>query len=598
MTITMLLFGLLCILIIPFVESDDIACPKQVTVTLDGTATIQCFYSLVTKANKRERKYFCEVDHRRPRICKQTIISDSGTFDIRFSERIFLEDNREEGILTITIQNVLKSDQGNYLCGLGTHLNRINAVVTLSVVEGSVFTRDSKVLFSNLRGALTFKCKYEAEMATERKFLSKVTRAGDMEIIDSSGEINSDYHGRISWMDDEQKGIISITLVQVQTQDVGHYSCGFGERGQTLELDSFDVKISEETDVPQGSRKLTPRLGGSLSAQCHYNPKKNYTLKFFCKWEEGDCSPIIATDGNIMDTYEGRVAIHDNTTAGTMQVLMNGISREDVGWYWCVLDGETYDQISSLQVVISEEDLPGLSGNKLTVVRAGQTVKIPCFYPCRYRSLEKYICKWSNYGCPPLTPVEDSQNGLSMSCDTQEITLTIKSASVKDSGIYWCGVKNGARYGETIATKLVVEDHSRDSTLINSRADNDGRVKMIEVTAPPPSSDNSKNGAVTAAVVSVAVVVLVASAVLLLFRLKRRRNSDLVSVGSYRTNISLAELDNHIGKDNPAGTDLQETNINTYEDVPRKEKRASQEELDYSCFLTDKNGDAHDEPAV
>lgn len=42
-------------------------------------------------------------------------------------------------------------------------------------------------------------------------------------------------------------------------------------------------------------------------------------------------------------------------------------------------------------------------------------------------------------------------------------------------------------------------------------------------------------------------------------------STDLVPVGSYRTNISMSDLEHNTGKENPAVTDLQETDISRFE---------------------------------
>lgn len=55
-----------------------------------------------------------------------------------------------------------------------------------------------------------------------------------------------------------------------------------------------------------------------------------------------------------------------------------------------------------------------------------------------------------------MREVEDSQDSQLVTCQTEELVLTIRSVSQKDSGFYWCGVKDGSRYVESITSRLIV----------------------------------------------------------------------------------------------------------------------------------------------
>lgn len=90
----------------------------------------------------------------------------------------------------------------------------------------------------------------------------------------------------------------------------------------------------------------------------------------------------------------------------------------------------------------------------------GETVTISCHYPCKFYSQEKYWCKWSNEGCRVLPSQDESARQSSMSCDqsSQLISMTLNPVSKEDEGWYWCGVKQGQTYGETIAIYVAVEE--------------------------------------------------------------------------------------------------------------------------------------------
>nr|DBA15724.1 TPA: hypothetical protein GDO54_003196 [Pyxicephalus adspersus] len=572
-------WGLVCILLLPGAESSEIACSRHVTGEKNEKVTIKCYYSTIPAANKYDRK-FCCWQGARPGRCEYTVISTDDYTANRFLNRIDIDDNRNEGIFIITIKSLEKEDEGTYLCGIGRSNNVFKSPVSLSVVEDSPIPKDAELLYIELRSLVILKCTNNEKSSSERKFLCKVTENGCKDIIDSTGKVDPSYEGRIL-VDKQEAGAFIVKLVEVRAEDAGFYTCGSDNQEESAGLPTYDVRINEETDIPQGPQLLTPRLGGSLTAQCNYNPKKNYTEKFWCKLEKGACKQIITSDGYVMDMYEGRVLLHDDPTSGSMQILMGNTSKEDEGWYWCVMTDKKHDQTFAIEVKLSEaENPPGLSGSKIVKATVGDAVKLSCSYPCRFKKYEKYWCKWNNHRCEPLSNVEDTQDTRLISCQTEKFLLNIKSVSLNDSGFYWCGVKHETRYDQTITVRLIVEGE------LCSKESPKSKNYMTINTNWVDRTGNNKSGTVTAVVVSVCAAVLVVCAVLLFIRLRKRKNSDLVSVGSYRTNISLSDLDKHIGKDNPVVTDLQETDISR-----------SGENLDYSCILINHVGTPNEQMA-
>lgn len=592
------LFGI-AFALIQNVESDTIACPKHVTGKVEGSVSITCQYSTITKANKYSRKYFC-LEGGWSGKCKAVITSTNHYVHQNYIDRVSIDDNPTEGLIVITLSDLTTADQGTYICGLGTDVNRIKAAFTVAVTEDSIIPNEAKLVYGQLRGAVNFHCEFEDQHAAQRKYLCKIGKHGCKNIIDNSSPVDDAYHGRILLKVNERRpASFTVQIIQLRTEDAGMFSCGVGNYGAEGETIEFDLRINEETDIPQGSRSLSTRLGGSVSAQCNYNPKMNYTLKFWCKWEDSVCNPLVKTDGFVNGFFEGKVVIHDDPTNGTMQVLMNQITKDDEGWYWCVLTDGIHDQTSTVQIRISEGNPEGLTGGKTMYVKTGETAKIPCSYPCRFKSHQKYWCKWNNNNCKDVTSYvdDDDENGLSVSCETQELVLTIESISQKDNGWYWCGVKKSGRYGETIAVQVIVEEATRGvpNPDIRARANDPSGNKVI---VTPASIGDTNHNTLVAAILSVCAAVLVVSAVFFIIRMKRKKNSDLVSVGSYRTNISMTDLDNAIGKDNPAVIDTQETDISHSKDGAKIKKKGSQEDLDYSSFLIHHNGSPNEENAA
>ncbi|OCT94621.1 polymeric immunoglobulin receptor isoform X1 [Xenopus laevis] len=579
---TMYLFVLISVLILQFSESKELVGPKQVTGFVSGSITIKCFYSTLTKANKYDRKFLCRETGRR-NLC-DTIISTNSYVMEKFENRISLVDNSEEGVMVIKLSGLQLSDQGTYRCGIGKSASGLTAVVNVFVTEDSTIRNEAELMYGQLRSSVTFLCKVDKQYSSSPKYFCKINKGECRTIINSTGYISNEYHGRIVLSNGEDPGSFTVKLIQLRKEDAGLYLCGVGNNAEGGDSNAFELHINEDTDIPQGSRVLTGNIGGSISALCPFNPKKNYTVKVWCKWDKQGCHPIIRSNGFVQENYEGRILIHDNPENGTMQVLMNQLSMEDKGWYWCMMTDGTTDQISFVQVNIEGGNHDQLAGQKEVVASTGKQVIIPCTYPCRYTSYQKYWCKWGNYGCNPMISQDNDEDGLSINCENREVVLTINTVKKTDEGWYWCGVTKFGRYGETLAVHLKVEseiekgtphDLSRNRNIDPGMDDNN------------PSSEEGKSSNVLAISLSVCAVVLLISAVFIVIRLKNKRNSELVSVGSYRSNISMTDLNNtsHIGKDNVGINEAHETDMGSSNYGSNTNKKGSGDDLDYSSFL-------------
>ncbi|XP_053311900.1 polymeric immunoglobulin receptor [Spea bombifrons] len=588
----MFFFVFISLLILQNSESQQLVGPKEVTGLVDGSVTIKCFYSTLTKANKYERKFFCREGGRR-RSC-DTIVSTNNYVAEDFKGRATIIDNNNEGSITVEISGLQLSNIGTYRCGIGSVTNGLTAVISLAVTQDSTIPAGAQLVYGQLRSTVTFLCDIGDQYASLRKYLCRIGKSGCTNIVDSTGNMAAEYQGRIMLSSGREAGSFTVKLIQLRKEDSGLYSCGFGNYGGGGDSTVFDLRINEETDILQGSRVLTTSLGGSISAQCNYNPKKNYTIKFWCKWGDTSCDPIIKTDGFVQDTFEGRIVIHDDPANGTMQVLMNQLTKEDAGWYWCVLTDGGNDQTSTVQVEIVEGNSDRLAGNKTFFVPAGKQARIPCSYPCKYTSYQKYWCKWSNFGCDPLTSEDEEQSGLSVTCDTQELVLNIIAVTKKDEGWYWCGVRKLGRFGESLPVRLIVGEAEekeintavRDENIIPNGQSRDAKRGIVSSSSEDLEKTNSSS--VLAVSLSICVAVLVALAIFIIVRLRKRKHTELVSVGSYRTDISMTDFDkcSNIGKDNLVADDAQETDISAVQDGPKTNKRASsKEELSYSSFL-------------
>uniref|UniRef100_A0A8C4VKQ3 Polymeric immunoglobulin receptor n=1 Tax=Gopherus evgoodei TaxID=1825980 RepID=A0A8C4VKQ3_9SAUR len=594
----------------------------QVTGLLGGSVTVKCYYPR-TSVNRHDRKYWCKES----RSQCVTIISSSGYTAQDFSGRATITDFPEQGIFTIEISKLVEKDTSFYKCGIGLNDRGLSFKVKLDVSKGPNVPEEAELYYIELGGSVTINCVFGTEYGSERKYMCRMGKTGCSNVIDTYGNVNENYKGRVLLSLQEPAGSFSLYMTQLRKEDSGVYLCGagiYGEKGESKELDIHvyqgeqlagcvdfshskseeinilfpkDLKspphltpppsdtsfalftseqvfnfVSPETSVPQGPHVINGVIGGSVSVECHYDPRGNYTLKYWCKWRKNGCNQLITNLATMIDSYEGRIVLHDNPENGTFTVIMNQLTAEDAGYYWCITDGETERKSTKELKIIDGQ--PGLTGAKEIDAVIGTRVTIPCSYPCKYYSYQKYWCKWHNTGCQSLISSEQNQTGLVVNCDKEKRTLylTFDQVIQTDQGWYWCGVSHSGHYGETMAVYLTVNGGELQHLL----QDKTGKVFPVAMMVHKDhtcvllncslssSQEHDSSKVILSVLLPIAVVCLLLATVFVVVKFRLLKRTDLVSVGSYRTNISMSEFENsrdYGAKDNMGINDAQETQL-------------------------------------
>lgn len=106
---------------------------------------------------------------------------------------------------------------------------------------------------------------------------------------------------------------------------------------------------------------------------------------------------------------------------------------------------------------------PNLKAPEKAIAWLGDTLKVPCHSPCKFFSYEKYWCKWSNKGCKALPSQSEASKQASVNCDpnNQLTSLILNPVTKEDAGWYWCGVKDGPRFGDTVAVYVEVKEKAK-----------------------------------------------------------------------------------------------------------------------------------------
>ncbi|XP_042320229.1 polymeric immunoglobulin receptor-like [Sceloporus undulatus] len=329
-------------------NSSPIFGPKQVTGLLGGSVTVKCFYPR-TSVNRHSRKYWCKESTRQ---CI-TAISSHGYVAREYENRISITDYPENGIFIIEMSELGRRDMGPYKCGIGFNDKGLSFRVRLDVSAGSVVPEEAQLFYVEQHGSVTISCAFGDQYASDRKYMCRMTKTTCSTIIDTHGNIDPFYKGKVLLSNLEISGSFSIIMTQLKKQDSGLYLCGAGNYGAEGETKKLDIHVYEEALVPKAQPILHGVQHGSVSVECHYDPKENNTIKYWCKWKEHGCTILINNLGYVRDTYEGRIVMHNSPENGTYTIILNQLRNEDEGYYWCMTSGEQ-ERKSSTELKIVE----------------------------------------------------------------------------------------------------------------------------------------------------------------------------------------------------------------------------------------------------
>ncbi|XP_032144933.1 polymeric immunoglobulin receptor [Sapajus apella] len=607
------------------------------TVGVGETVTINC---PIKPENAEKVKSFHKMNGQDP-----VLIIESGNYvSPIYGDRVKLViSGTGQLMFMVVIRQLRPSDTGMYICKAGAGSSANKKTVNLQVLMP-----EPNLVYGDLRGSVTFNCALGPEVANVPKFLCRMSDGKNCDVlINTGGKSDPAFEGRILLSPKDKSGSFSVPITGLRKEDAGRYMCGAHPNDQLQEswrIQAWELFVNEESTIPRSPTVVKGVAGGSVAVVCPYNPKESKSIKYWCRWEgaqNGHCPLLVESNGLVQEQYQGRLALHQEPGNGTYTVILNQLTSQDAGFYWCLTNGDTrWRTTVEIKIIEGEPNLkvPG----KVTAV-VGETLKLPCHFPCKFYSYEKYWCKWSNKGCQALPSQDDGPSQAFVNCNQNSrlVSLTLNSVTKADEGWYWCGVKQDHSYGETAAVYVAVEEKkvagSRDASpvkadaapdekmlepgvqKIGNRAVQDPRLfaeeKVVADTGDQAggsrisvdSSSSEKQGGSSRVLVSTLVplgLVLALGAVAVgVARARHRKNVDRVSIRSYRTDISMSDFENsrEFGANDNMGasTITQETSLGgkdgfvattestTETKEPKKAKRSSKEEAEmvYRDFL-------------
>uniref|UniRef100_A0A452VN38 Polymeric immunoglobulin receptor n=1 Tax=Ursus maritimus TaxID=29073 RepID=A0A452VN38_URSMA len=580
---------------------------------LGGTVTINCHFTL-------------ENSEKRKSVCKKTgqscvLVTDSNEYvNPNYKDRVDLViDGTNQLKFSFIIKRLQLNDAGLYVCQTGDDASGEKSNVDLQVLKP-----EPELLYGDLRGSVTFECALDPKVEDTAKFLCRISNGEDCDVvINTLGNKSQAFEGRVL-LTPKTNGFFSVHITSLRKEDAGNYLCGAHSDGQPHQdspIQAWQLFVNEETVIPQRSSVVKGVVGGSVAVLCPYNPKEANSLKYWCRWadtQNGRCQPLVESDGLVKEQYEGRLTLHEEPGNGTYTVILNQLTTEDAGFYWCLTNGDTrWRSTVELKIVDGKRE-PGLKAPKTATVQVGENFKLSCHFPCKYYSYEKYWCKWSNKGCKTLPSQDEGHSQALVDCDqkSQIISVTLNPVSKTDEGWYWCGVKDGLRYGETVAVYVAVEERVKGKSL-RTRSMSPGdtregsclpappsevaprfgykRLEAGDLTSIHPVGQSGSSKVLVSTLVPLGLVLAVGAVVVAVLRARHRKNVDRISIRSYRTDISMSDFENSrdFGANDNMGASpvTQETTLGGKDGMSLAQGNSSKEEADmaYTAFLLQTN---------
>ncbi|XP_066059847.1 polymeric immunoglobulin receptor-like isoform X2 [Chamaea fasciata] len=316
---------------------------------LGGSVTHQCFYS-PTPANRHERKYWCKIA---PNGVCYTVVSSSSSPAGEYSGRVALGDVPHNGTFRVTMTGLRSSDSGTYRCGIGSTNQGLYVSLNLTVLAGATVSRPTQLIRGELHGSVTVLCPSGDTQSDHKRFWCKVGRSICTLVVSSDGFVGRRYQGRVAITPQDSSGAFKVLMNDLKKEDSGLYVCG--TRGLSGQHSPQEVvlQVATASARPRRPKFLSGTVGGSVSFQCHHDPKASYEKKFLCRWKGGSCQVLLDQEGFVLESHRGRLQMSSGDPEhGSYTVLLRQLREEDEGWYWCGASSGHSELTASLKLLI------------------------------------------------------------------------------------------------------------------------------------------------------------------------------------------------------------------------------------------------------
>ncbi|XP_066242923.1 CMRF35-like molecule 5 [Saccopteryx leptura] len=204
------------------------------------------------------------------------------------------------------------------------------------------------------QGSLTVQCRYDPKWETYRKWWCRGAEWDPCKILlkttGTEWEVKRDH---VSIRDNQRSHVFTVTMEKLRREDTGVYWCGIERTGADLGT-QVNVTIGPGSSYEiTGPEEVSGLEQGSLTVQCHYDPKWKTYRKWWCRGAEwSGCKDLVKTTGTEWEVKSDHVSIRDNQRSHVFTVTMEKLRREDTGVYWCGIERTGVDLGTRVNVTI------------------------------------------------------------------------------------------------------------------------------------------------------------------------------------------------------------------------------------------------------
>ncbi|KAM9268619.1 polymeric immunoglobulin receptor-like [Morus bassanus] len=300
--------------------------------------------------------------------------------------------------------------------------------------------------------------------------------------------------GRVTIEDYPMNSTVSVTMVNLQVEDSGKYSCAYRQPSRSyIPLKIIVLIVFKEFYMCELD---------SLSVQCPYSTL-GFGTKTWCRTEDWtECKVVARTDYPATrqsgKALEGRTLIWDDTRQRTVTITMQKLQAQDTGMYWCALArGPHFTPITGVKLSVSKRV------QQHTAKESGN-VSVQCQYSAHhYGAVNKAWCKeGAQEACTAMVNTISKPSGylraprqgrVTIQDDTQQgtVTITMEEVQAQDSGVYWCALYEHSHLFRMAEVTLNISKGTRQAEDIYDKPDDIAQLDSTERMESP--KDDSKD---------------------------------------------------------------------------------------------------------